>query len=80
MVLHHTFIYHESSQDTDSIYRTFSAEYHALGFTDAEERFRSCIAETPKFNLGADWMNDHSDVALPMALECVPCLSSPLLT
>ena len=27
-----------------------------------------------KFGLGADWMNDHADVALPWAKECVMTL------
>jgi hypothetical protein len=72
MVLHPSFTHRESTQDIDYIHRAFVTEYRALGFTDAEERLRSCIAETAaKFNLGADWMNDHADVALPMALECV---------
>src|SRR6266702_2001645 len=73
MVLHPSFTHRESTQDVDYIHRAFAAEYRALGFTDAEERLRSCIAETAAmFNLGADWINDHADVALPMALECVP--------
>ena len=72
MVLHPSFTHRESTQDVDYIHRSFETEYRALGFTDAGERLRSCIAETAaKFNLGADWMNDHSDAALPMALECV---------
>ncbi|KAF8258641.1 hypothetical protein EI94DRAFT_1754017 [Lactarius quietus] len=70
MVLHTSFKHRESTQDIDYIHRAFVKEYHALGFTDAEERLRSCIAETAaKFNLGADWMNDHADIALPMALD-----------
>ena len=73
MVLHPSFTHRESTQDIDYIHRAFVKEYRALGFTDAEERLRSCIAETAvNFNLGADWMNDHADVALPMAPECVP--------
>ncbi|KAH9035712.1 hypothetical protein EDB85DRAFT_1942539 [Lactarius pseudohatsudake] len=70
MVLHPSFTHRESTQDVDYIHRAFAAEYRALGFTDAEERLRSCIAETAaKFRLGADWINDHADVALPMALD-----------
>ena len=83
MVLHPLFTHRESTQDIDYLHRAFAAEYRALGFTDAEERLRKCIAETAlKFNLGADWMNDHADVALPMALECVRPLThpTPLLT
>ncbi|KAI0300703.1 hypothetical protein B0F90DRAFT_1817456 [Multifurca ochricompacta] len=70
MVLHSSFNHRESTQDVDYIHRAFAAEYHALGFVDAEQRLRTCIAETAlRFNLGADWMNDHADVALPMALD-----------
>jgi hypothetical protein len=72
MVLHPDFKHRESTQDLDYIHRAFVTEYRALGFADAEVRLRTCIAETAaKFNLGADWMNDHADIALPMALECV---------
>src|SRR6266404_5591993 len=73
MVLHSSFTHRASTQDIDYIHRAFAAEYRAVGFPDAEQRLRKCIAETAAaFNLGADWMNDHADVALPMALECVP--------
>jgi hypothetical protein len=72
MVLHKAFNHRESTQDIDYIHRSFVSEYRALGFPDAEQRLRSCIADTArKFNLGADWMNDHADVALPWASECV---------
>ena len=72
MVLHPLFSHRESTQDVDYIHRSFVSEYRALGFPDAEQRLRTCIAETArKFGLGADWMNDHADVALPWALECV---------
>ena len=72
MVLHTSFTHRASTQDIDYIHRAFAAEYRAVGFPDAEQRLRKCIAETAAaFNLGADWMNDHADVALPMALECV---------
>ncbi|KAI0263557.1 hypothetical protein BC834DRAFT_301792 [Gloeopeniophorella convolvens] len=68
MVLHPQFSHRDSTQDVDYIHRGFAAEYRALGYQDAEIRFRKCIAETAtQFNLGADWMNDHADVALPMA-------------
>jgi hypothetical protein len=76
MVLHPSFTHRESTQDVDYIHRSFAKEYRALGYTDAGEQLRSCIAETAvKFNLGADWMNAHSDTTLPLALECV-CVSS----
>lgn len=72
MVLHPYFTHRQSTQDVDYIHRSFVKEYRALGFSDAEQRLRNCIAETAyRYNLGADWMNDHADVALPMALECV---------
>jgi len=61
-----------STQEINYIHRSFVSEYRALGFQDAEQRLRGCIAETAfKYNLGADWMNDHADVALPWASECV---------
>ncbi|KAI0272031.1 hypothetical protein BGY98DRAFT_922408 [Russula aff. rugulosa BPL654] len=70
MVLHPSFTHRDSTQDVDYIHRSFVKEYRALGFTDAEQRLRGCIAETAyRFNLGADWMNDHADVALPLALD-----------
>jgi hypothetical protein len=73
MVLHPSFTHRDSTQDVDYIHRSFAKEYRALGFPDAEQRLRGCIAETAyRYNLGADWMNDHADVALPLALECVP--------
>ena len=72
MVLHLHFSHRESTLDVNYIHRPFVKEYHALGFMDAEQRLRECIAKTAyRFNLGADWMNDHADVALPWALECV---------
>ena len=72
MVLHPSFSHRESTQDVDYIHRSFVSEYRALGFPDAEQRLRTCIADTAyKFGLGADWMNDHADEALPWALECV---------
>jgi hypothetical protein len=77
MVLHPSLKHRESTQDIDYIHRSFVSEYRALGFPDAEQRLHKCIAETAlKYNLGADWMNDHADVALPLAFECV--LTPPL--
>ena len=71
MVLHPSLSHRESTQDVDYLHRSFVSEYRALGFPDAGQRLRTCIAETAhKFVLGADWMNDHADVALPWALEC----------
>jgi len=79
MVLHPSLSHRESTQDVDYLHRSFVSEYRALGFPDAGQRLRTCIAETAhKFVLGADWMNDHADVALPWALECVVTLIPPL--
>ena len=70
MVLHPSLSHRESTQDVDYVHRSFVSEYRALGFPDADQRLRTCIAGTArKFVLGADWMNDHADVALPWALE-----------
>jgi len=70
MVLHPSLNHRESTQDIDYVHRSFVSEYRALGYSDAEERLRKCIAETAlKYNLGADWINDHADVALPMAYD-----------
>ena len=72
MVLRPSLQHYESTQDIDYIHRSFVSEYRALGFQDVEQRLCRCIAETAlKCNLGADWMNDHADVALPWASECV---------
>jgi hypothetical protein len=79
MVLHPLFSHRESTHDVDYIHRSFVSEYDALGFPDAEQRLRTCIAGTArKFSLGTDWMNDHADVALPWALECVMNPPRPL--
>ena len=78
MVLHPSFSHRESTQDVDYVHRSFVSEYRSLGFPDAEQRLRTCIAETARqFGLGADWMNDHADVALPWALEYVMTLNRP---
>lgn len=80
MVLHPSFSHREFTQDVDYIHRSFVSEYRGLGIQDAEQRLRTCIAETAsRFNLGADWMNDHADVALPWALECVQLTPSSLI-
>ena len=72
MVLHPSLRHRESTQDVDYIHRSFVTEYRDLGFPDPGRLLRKCIAETAlKYNLGADWMNDHADVALPMAREYV---------
>jgi hypothetical protein len=74
-ILPHSLFSHRESQGVDFIYPSFVFEYRALDFPDAEQRLRTCIAETArKFCLGADWMDDHADVALPWAQECVMIL------
>jgi hypothetical protein len=79
MVLHPSFSHRESTQDVDYVHRSFVSEYRALGFPDTEQPLRTCIAETARQSgLGADWMNDHADVALPWALEYVMTLNPPL--
>ena len=72
MALHPAFSHPRAPKTSTTSYRSFVSEYCALGFPDADQRLRTYIAETTrKFGLGADWMNDHADVALPWALECV---------
>ena len=79
MVLHPLCSHRESTYDVDYIHRSFASEYRALGFPDAEQRLRTCIAKTArKFGLSTDWMNDHADVALPWATECVMNPAGPL--
>jgi hypothetical protein len=79
MVLHPLCSHRESTYDVDYIHRSFASEYRALGFPDAEQRLRTCIAKTArKFGLSTDWMNDHADVALPWARECVMNPARPL--
>ncbi|KAH9974907.1 hypothetical protein BGW80DRAFT_1457865 [Lactifluus volemus] len=81
MVLYPHFNHREYTQDVDYIHRSFVTEYRALGFADAGERLRRCIAETAyKFKLGADWMNDHADVALPMAYDHTGQMYDPIYT
>jgi hypothetical protein len=72
MVLHLSFSHRENNQDVDYIHWSFVAEYRAPSFYDANHRLRTCIAKTAsKLGLGADWMNDHVDMVLPWALQCV---------
>lgn len=71
MVLHRRLACRESTRDIDFCLRSFvSACRSKLGIHDAEARLNRCIIKTAKkFELGADWMNCHADVALPMAME-----------
>ena len=72
MVLHPLFSHRKSTQDVDYIHRSFVSEYRALGFS----RYTTTTptpyhGDRSKVGLGADWMNDHADVALSWTLECV---------
>jgi hypothetical protein len=70
MVVYPSFSHRESAQDVDYIPRSFVSEYRALGFPDARQRLRTCIAEIArKFGLGTDWMSHPADLAFPRALE-----------
>lgn len=70
MVLHPFLHNRSATRDVDYLHRAFLAEYQRYGVRDAEARLASCIAATARaHNLGADWMNAHADVALPMARE-----------
>lgn len=70
MVLHERLACRDDTRDIDFCLRSFVPEYTKLGYPDAEARLNSCISHTAKkFGLGADWMNSHADVALPMAFE-----------
>ncbi|KAI0049094.1 hypothetical protein FA95DRAFT_947710 [Auriscalpium vulgare] len=70
MVMHPELNHRYKTQDIDYIHRAFVAHYHKLGDYGAEQRLRACIAGTAhQLGLGADWMNDHADVALPMATD-----------
>ena len=52
-----------------AVHRSFVSEYCAPGFPDTKQRLQISIAETAHKLDGANWMNDHADVALPWALE-----------
>ncbi|THH15414.1 hypothetical protein EW146_g5057 [Bondarzewia mesenterica] len=70
MVLHSLLHNRKSTRDVDYIHRAFASEYRRYGTRDAEARLKSCIAATAyAHGLGADWMNAHADVALPMARD-----------
>ncbi len=72
MVLHQSLSsYRRDTRDVDYCHRSFISEWEQRrGVLDAGNRLHSCIAATAHtFRLGADWMNAHADVALPMALE-----------
>ncbi|KII84935.1 hypothetical protein PLICRDRAFT_57436 [Plicaturopsis crispa FD-325 SS-3] len=59
-----------TTRDVDFIERSFITEMASVGMHDAQARLQTCIALTAtNFRLGADWMNSHADVALPMATD-----------
>ena len=69
MVLRPSFSHHESTQGR-RLHPTVPS-YPSIapsGFPMQINDFQTCIAETAReFGLGADWMNDHADVALSWA-------------
>jgi len=72
MVLHPLFSHYESTQDVEYTHRSFEFAYRALGFPPPMRSNDAGPAEAArKFGLGADWMNDYADMALPWELECV---------
>ena len=70
MVLHPSLSCRKSTRDVDYNHRSFVTYWAKRGVQDAGVRLSLCIEETARaFTLGADWMNAHADVALPMARE-----------
>ena len=70
MVLYPQLACRNATRDVDYIHRSFESEWIARGVSDAGPLLRQCIKQTArKHGLGADWMNAHADVALPMARE-----------
>ncbi|CAL1702887.1 unnamed protein product [Somion occarium] len=68
MVLHRRLACRDSTRDIDFCLRPFVTKCRKAGIYDAEAQLNSCIISTAKhFGLGADWMNSHADVALPVA-------------
>ena len=59
-----------TTRDVDYIHRSFVTELASYGMPDAAVKLQECIKTTARhFRLGADWMNSHADIALPMAHE-----------
>ena len=59
-----------TTRDVDYIHRSFATELASYGMQDAAVKLQECIKTTARcFGLGADWMNSHADIALPMAHE-----------
>lgn len=70
MVLHNKLNCRQNTRDVDYCHRSFVAELAKRGVHDAGDRLNACIIATAqRWGLGADWMNAHADVALPMAVE-----------
>ncbi|KAJ3522580.1 hypothetical protein NM688_g8854 [Phlebia brevispora] len=70
MVLHHQLNCRRNTRDVDYCHRSFVAEWTQRGVRDAGDKLNACILATAKqWGLGADWMNAHADVALPMAVD-----------
>lgn len=68
MVLHQRLACRDATRDVDYCHRSFVAEWRHRGIPDAEARLHLAIHETAvRFDLGADWMNAHADVALPLS-------------
>ena len=78
MVLHRSLRCRQHTRDVDYCHRSFVNEMAKRGMHDAGDRLLACITNTARrFDLGADWMNSHADVALPMAFECVCRIQLP---
>ena len=59
-----------TTRDVNYIHRSFVAELASRGIPDAAVKLQECIKYTARhFILGADWMNSHADITLPMAHE-----------
>jgi hypothetical protein len=59
-----------TTRDVDYIHRSFITELASCGMPDAAVKLQECIKATARYyRLGADWMNSHADIALPMAHE-----------
>ncbi|GJE90647.1 hypothetical protein PsYK624_067910 [Phanerochaete sordida] len=79
MVLHPSLSCRMSTRDVDYNHRSFESHWIKRGVPDAGARLIKCIEETAlAFQLGADWMNAHADVALPMARDPYGKLVDPI--
>ncbi|KAL6306571.1 hypothetical protein BKA93DRAFT_816389 [Sparassis latifolia] len=79
MVLHPNLRSRKHTPDVDYNHRSFVAEWQMRGVADAGTQLQACIWKTAlKFGLGADWMNAHADVALPLARDVNGKLYDPV--